>query len=67
MNVTNGLNTIPRDVGQLIITKLDLRQITPREAREHAAKWYGVTVAGRTREAVAHNIGKAMAPLRETT
>lgn len=53
------MNTLPKDVAQMLITKLDLGHATPKETKEHAAR-YGVTLVGRTREQVARSIGKAI-------
>ena len=52
------MNTIPQDVAQTLITKLDLRHITTTEAKEHARR-YGVALSGRTREQLARSISRS--------
>ena len=49
---------IPRDVAQLILSKLDANAITPSEAKQHAAR-YRVTITGRTRDQVARAISRS--------
>lgn len=53
--------SIPRDVGQLLIQKLDLGAVTPTEAKQHA-KRYGVELVGRTRADVVRAICKNLTP-----
>ena len=52
-------NRIPRDVGQLLISKLDMRAVTLKDAKAHAAR-YGVTIQARTADKAAREIGRAM-------
>jgi len=53
--------TLPRDVAQMLVTKMDLNAITPTDAKAHASR-YGVTLTGRTREQVVRSIGQQMEP-----
>lgn len=48
--------SIPRDVAQMLIEKLDLGHCTAKEAKEYAARWHGVTLTSRTRERLAREI-----------
>jgi len=50
------VNTIPRDVAQTLIAKLDQKHIRPGEAKAFAQKHYSVTLPGRSREQVANAI-----------
>jgi chorismate mutase len=52
--------TLDRATAQLLITKLDLRAITPTEAKAHAARWCNVKLTGRTREQVIGSISRAI-------
>lgn len=45
-------NTLPRDVMQMVVEKLDRNQTTPTEAKEFVLKTYNVALSGRTREQV---------------
>lgn len=53
-------STLPRDVAQTLITKLDLNHISPKAAKEHALRYYGIELQGRTRDQVARDIGRKM-------
>lgn len=57
----SAAQTLDREVAQSLITKLDLGRIRPKDAKEFAAKYYGVQLSGRTREQVAKSIGQCMA------
>lgn len=50
--------SIPKDVSQLLLMKLDTNAITPKEAKDHA-KRYGLVITGRTREQVSRAISRA--------
>jgi hypothetical protein len=58
------MQSLPRDVAQLIIEKLDRRHISIAEAIAHAAR-YGATIKRGTRESVAKQIGLASLPPAE--
>lgn len=53
--------SIPRDIAQMLIEKLDRNFSTVKEAKAHAAI-YGVVLTERTREKVAREIARAIEP-----
>lgn len=57
------MSQLPRDVAQTLITKLDLGQTRPIDAKRHAEAHYGVLLSGRTREQVIKSIGEHIAAL----
>jgi len=56
--------TLDRDVAQSLITKLDLGHIRPKDAKEFAQKYCGVTLKGRTRDQLVRSINSVIEPAR---
>jgi hypothetical protein len=54
------MNVIDRMTVQTLTTKLDLNQITPKEAKAHLKKFSGLTITGRTREDVIRAMGREL-------
>lgn len=49
-------STLPRDVMQMLVEKLDRNLVTPSSAKEHALKVYGVAIDGRTKARVIRSL-----------
>lgn len=58
------MKLLPRDVGQMLVSKLDRGLIRPSEAINFAHHTYGVTLTGRTRDSVARSVINHMEPAK---